>query len=70
MPSWKKKWLEEKVERVQLECGCIEDLNQACITIINAFDGASIDCVNHHGFFRVVKKYKPPKTKYPAEPLF
>jgi hypothetical protein len=70
MPSWRQRWIEEKVQRVVLECGCIEDLSIPVLTLINAFDGASIDCVKHHRFAKVVKKLKPPKTQYPADPLF
>lgn len=70
MLSWRRKWLAEKVQKVQLECGCIEDLSIPAITFIDTFDGTSIDCVNHLRFARVVRKIKPPKTQYPADPLF
>lgn len=70
VPSWRRRWIEEKVQKVQLECGCIEDISIPVITFINTFDGCSIDCVNHLRFARVVKVIKPLKTKYPAEPLF
>lgn len=70
IPSWRAKWIAEKVQRVELECGCIEDLSIPALTLINTFDGTSIDCVVHHGFYRVVKKLKAPKTQYPTEPTF
>lgn len=70
MPSWRRKWLDEKVQKVELECGCIEDISIPALTLINSFDGASIDCVNHHRFAKVVKRIRPTGAKYPADPLF
>lgn len=70
IPSWRRKWIEEKVQKVQLECGCIVDISIPVLTFINTFDGTEIDCVIHHRFAKVVKKYKPPKSVLPGEPMF
>jgi hypothetical protein len=70
IPSWRRKWIEEKVQRVELECGCIEDLSIPVLTFINTFEGTSIDCVNHHSFQRVKRTLKGKKTKYPDTPMF
>lgn len=70
IPSWRRKWIEEQVRQVELECGCIEDLSIPALTFINTFEGTSIDCVKHDRFSTVVRTVKKKATKYPAEPLF
>ena len=70
MPSWRRKWLENQVQQVVLECGCIEDLSIPTLLIINAFDHCSIDCVNCGRFSLVKRTLKRKRVEYPNNPLF
>ncbi len=72
IPSWRRKWIENQVRWVLLECGHIEDINDRTLSFINSFTGAEIDCVECSAFVKVVKTLKS-KNKYPPipdEPLF
>lgn len=70
IPSWKRRWIEDKIRLVELECGCIEDINLSVLTFIYTFDGCEIDCVKHHRFSRVKRTIKRRPVKYPDNPLF
>lgn len=72
IPSWRRKWIENQVRWVLLECSHIEDINDRTLTFINSFDGAEIDCVECSQFVKVKRtlKSKYKRERIPDTPLF
>lgn len=72
IPSWRRKWIENLVRWVKLECGHVLDINDRTLMFINSFDGADVECHRCGRFVKVGKtmKRKTPPVQLPDNPLF